>query len=446
MPFRDRRDAGRRLAAALAPLHDAHPLVVALPRGGVPVAFEIAEELDTALDVALVRKVGAPMQPELAIGAVSEDGVVVVDEQLVARLGIEHDELAHLVEGAQREITSQAVRLRPGRASVRVKGRTVVVVDDGLATGSTMRAALAALRRRGAARVIVAVPVGAPDTCAALRAEADDVVCLATPAHFSSVGQWYEDFSPVSDETVRSMLRRAEARQAEHTTGQTIAVPSAYDVTLDLRDARVPGRLAVAPGCAGAVVFAHGSGSSHRSVRNRQVAAALEQAGLSTLLFDLLTPSESIDRRNVFDIPLLGRRLLDATAWLADQAGFADVPVGWFGASTGAGAALWAAPEAGAGVRAIVSRGGRPDLAGERLADVHVPTLLVVGGADSDVLALNRDAQHALHDTETRLEIVPGATHLFEEPGAMGRVTELARDWFLAHLAPATVLGSGTAT
>jgi putative phosphoribosyl transferase len=436
--FRDRRDAGRRLAAALAPLYGAHPLVVALPRGGVPVAFEIAEELDTGLDVALVRKVGAPMQPELAIGAVSEDGVVVVDEQLVARLGIAHDELAHLVERAQREIASQAVRLRPGHASVRVKGRTVVVVDDGLATGSTMRAALVALRRRGAARVVVAVPVGAPDTCAALRREADDVVCLASPTQFSSVGQWYDDFSPVSDETVRRLLERAEARQAEHTTGQTIAVPSAYDVILDLRDARVPGRLAVVPGCTGVVVFAHGSGSSHRSVRNRTVATALEQAGLSTLLFDLLTPDEASDRRNVFDVALLGRRLLDATEWLGEQAGFADVAVGWFGASTGAGAALWAAPGADERLRAIVSRGGRPDLAGERLAAVRVPTLLVVGGADVDVLELNRDAQHALRGTETRLEIVRGATHLFEEPGAMEQVTDLARDWFLAYLTATT--------
>ncbi|HZR12161.1 MAG TPA: phosphoribosyltransferase family protein [Acidimicrobiia bacterium] len=434
MAFRDRRDAGRRLASVLAPLHGVQPLVVALPRGGVPVAAEIAQDLDAPLDVALVRKVGAPMQRELAIGAVSEDGIVVIDEHLVARLGIGRAELRNLVERAQREIGEQATELRPGRASVRVKGRTVVVVDDGLATGSTMRAALAALRRRGAARVVVAVPVGAPDTCDALRDEADDVVCLASPPQFSSVGQWYEDFSPVSDDEVRHLLAAADRRCSEHTTGETIAVPSTYDVTLDLRDARVPGRLAVAPGCSGAVVFAHGSGSSHRSVRNRRVATALEQAGLSTLLFDLLTPEESADRRNVFDIPLLGRRLLDATAWLVQQAGFADVAVGWFGASTGAGAALWAAPDAGGRVRAIVSRGGRPDLARERLVDVNVPTLLVVGGADVDVLELNRDAQHALHGAETRLEIVAGATHLFEEPGAMEQVTDLARDWFLAHL------------
>jgi len=178
------------------------------------------------------------------------------------------------------------------------------------------------------------------------------------------------------------------------------------------------------------ILFAHGSGSSRHSPRNRAVAAALQQAGLATLLFDLLTPAEEADRSLVFDIPLLGRRLQAATAWLRrDPAGVSGLPVGYFGASTGAGAALWAAA-GDPGVAAVVSRGGRPDLAGPRLGEVSAPTLLIVGSRDPMVLDLNREAQAALR-AECRLEVVAGATHLFEEPGALDQVARLARDWFL---------------
>ena len=182
--------------------------------------------------------------------------------------------------------------------------------------------------------------------------------------------------------------------------------------------------------CQGVVVFAHGSGSSRHSPRNRFVAAVLNQARLGTLLFDLLTPEEELDRRNVFDVTLLAHRLLGVTRWLRAQPEGRGAPIGYFGASTGAAAALWAAAEPDAGVTAIVSRGGRPDLAGVRLAAVTAPTLLIVGGDDEVVLDLNRRAQ-ALLGGENRLSVVPGATHLFEEPGALEAVADLARDWFV---------------
>jgi len=189
--------------------------------------------------------------------------------------------------------------------------------------------------------------------------------------------------------------------------------------------AGVPGR--------GVVVFAHGSGSSRLSPRNRAVAGALNESGFATLLFDLLTPREELDRANVFDIPLLAERLLAATRWLSRQSETANLTVGYFGASTGSAAALLAAAELGTGVRAIVSRGGRPDLARARLAEVTAPVLLIVGGADTQVLALNREAQRALR-CESELAVVPGASHLFEEPGALDRVARLAIDWFARHL------------
>ena len=184
----------------------------------------------------------------------------------------------------------------------------------------------------------------------------------------------------------------------------------------------------------GLVVFAHGSGSSRHSHRNRYVAEIVTKAGLGTLLFDLLTQGEEADRANVFDIGLLARRLIDATRWLRAQPGAAGLPVGYFGASTGAAAALWAAAEPGIAIAAVVSRGGRPDLAGSRLGYVRAPTLLIVGGRDDVVLGLNRDAQAGLR-CENQLAVVPGATHLFEEPGTLAAAAGLARDWFAGHLA-----------
>lgn len=183
----------------------------------------------------------------------------------------------------------------------------------------------------------------------------------------------------------------------------------------------------------GIVIFAHGSGSSRLSPRNRHVAQALTDAGLATLLFDLLTEAEAAERANVFDIGLLARRLVDAIDWVPSQPALAVLPIGLFGASTGAAAALTAAAARPRAVRAVVSRGGRPDLAGEALPRVMAPTLLIVGENDEPVLGWNRDAGERMGGP-VRLEVISGATHLFEEPGAMEQVTALATDWFAERL------------
>jgi len=197
----------------------------------------------------------------------------------------------------------------------------------------------------------------------------------------------------------------------------------------------LPGRLSVPDTAFGLVVFAHGSGSSHRSPRNLMVAGALRAAGLATLLFDLLTEHEGADVENRFDIGLLAERLEAATAWARRQAAVASLPLGYFGASTGAAAALVAAAEAPEGLRAVVSRGGRPDLAGDALPEVLAPTLLVVGGEDRQVLELNRLAQSEMK-CETELVVVPGATHLFDEPGTLEAAATAAATWFSTHLRP----------
>lgn len=205
----------------------------------------------------------------------------------------------------------------------------------------------------------------------------------------------------------------------------------------DIHSVQIPprgleGLLGVPAGATGVVIFAHGSGSGRMSPRNQHVAAQLRRSRLATLLLDLLTPEEERDRANVFDIALLADRLGEATHWARGNAGTSHLPVGYFGASTGAGAALVAASRDPA-IAAVVSRGGRPDLAGSALADVQSPTLLIVGSLDTPVIALNQAALEQLGG-EKELSIVPGAGHLFEEPGTLDDVVRLATEWFTRHL------------
>jgi putative phosphoribosyl transferase len=430
MPFRDRREAGRRLAERLSGLRASSPLVLGLPRGGVPVASEVAKALRAPLDILVVRKLGVPFQPELGMGAVGEDGVRVLNADVLRQARVTESQLAQVEARERAEVEERAARLRGGRPAIPLQARTVVIVDDGLATGGTARAAVRVARERGAARVILAVPVAPPETVAALRRDADDVVAVETPEPFFAIGGWYSDFSPTSDDEVIALLTQGGA--AREVGGGVSGADR--EIVIPAEGRQLPGHLTIPSGARGLVVFAHGSGSGRHSPRNQAVARALNDAGLGTLLFDLLSPDEEADRANVFDIPLLAGRLGAATAWLLDQDDARTLPIGFFGASTGAGAALWAAAEPDSPVRAIVSRGGRPDLAGARLKSVRAPTLLIVGGRDEAVIEMNRDAARQL-PAEHRIEIVPGATHLFEEPGALEAVADLATRWFLEHLA-----------
>ncbi|RME70068.1 MAG: hypothetical protein D6776_12190 [Planctomycetota bacterium] len=223
--------------------------------------------------------------------------------------------------------------------------------------------------------------------------------------------------------------------------GEAIAGASGRPVRVQAGAVELEGELAVPPGARGLVVFAHGSGSSRHSPRNRFVARHLQAVGLGTLLFDLLTPAEErvdlVTREFRFDIPLLARRLVGAVAWVGDQPELQGLALGCFGASTGAAAALIAAAAAPDRVAAVVSRGGRVDLAGEALERVEAPTLMIVGERDTIVLDLNRQAYARMH-CEREIAIVPGASHLFEEPGALEQVADLAAAWFLRHLGAAT--------
>jgi len=445
--FRDRRDAGRQLAERLRSLDVTDAVVVGLPRGGVPVAFEVATALGAPLDVLVVRKIGSPGNPELGMGAVAEGGLRVFNEEVIATVLASPEELEHAAERAERELEERVRRYRRGRPAVGLVDRTVVLVDDGLATGGTARAAARAIRARGPRRLVLAVPVGAPETIEKLQPEFDEIVCLCAPPLLWAIGAWYEDFTQTSDQEVDDLLARAQAAPAEQAAAAGPATPRRGGVSADpagRREVRIAlpggaeivGDLVTPAHARGIVVFAHGSGSSRHSPRNRQVASALNEAALATLLIDLLTVEEERHRANVFDIGLLAGRLVAATRWVRAHAELAGLAVGYFGASTGAGAALWAAADLGDEIGAVVSRGGRPDLAAPRLAEVRAPTLLIVGGLDSVVIDLNRQALAELR-CDAALEIVPGATHLFEEPGTLDAVQDLAAGWFSRHLAAA---------
>ncbi|KAB8171024.1 phosphoribosyltransferase [Streptomyces sp. 3MP-14] len=420
MRFADRREAGRRLARELAPLRGRNVVVLGLPRGGVPVAAEVATALGAPLDVAVVRKLGLPAQPELAMGAIAEDGARVLNDQVVGGARVNEDALDGVEARERAELDRRSLAYRGERPRVSVVDRTVVVVDDGIATGATARAACRSARTRGAARVVLAVPVAPTDWERRIGGEADELVCPEVVDDFLAVGQFYADFAQTTDEEVVELLRRGSARAVEIPAG---------GVTL-------PGELTLPAEATGVVLFAHGSGSGRHSPRNTFVAEALAQAGLGTLLFDLLTEGEAADRANVFDIGLLAERLGHATDWVREHGAPHDgLRIGYFGASTGAAAALWAAADPASPVGAVVSRGGRPDLADRRLSEVRCPTLLIVGGNDERVLELNRAAEQSLQGPH-ELTVIPGATHLFPEPGALSEVTALARDWFLTHLGP----------
>ncbi|MGH2596749.1 MAG: dienelactone hydrolase family protein [Actinomycetota bacterium] len=252
------------------------------------------------------------------------------------------------------------------------------------------------------------------------RDDARTLVCRTCGTHVlrrADHGHFVFDHREVTDVTAEGSVR--------HLRNERV------DIATDGVD--LSGTLCVPEAPYGLVIFAHGIGSSRLSPRNMAVASGLNRVGLATLLFDLLSEEEVSDRRSVFDVPLLGGRLSVVTKWAERRAATRGIPVGYFGASTGSAAALWAAAEPSADVRAVVSRGGRPDLVDARLERVTAPTLLIVGGHDEQVLALNREAVGRMR-CEHRIEVIPGATHLFEESGALERVGHLAAAWFLRCL------------
>ncbi len=429
--FVDRGDAGRQLAARLASWRGRGVVVAALPRGGVPVAYDVALSLGVPLEILVVRKIGVPHQPEVAMGAVGEDGVVLVNHDVVRALGVDRERFDEAQSHARDELERRVELYRGGRPPADLRGRTVLLVDDGVATGASARVAARVARARGATSVVLATPVVAGDAVASLREDVDEVIATIVARGTFAVGQWYQQFDQVTDEEVLDDLGRA-VRRFVSLDDEAPWTGARERVDIPTSSVRLAGDLSVPEG-AGTLVLVARVGGGHETSRDLQVTEFLSRRGHATLLLDLLVEGEAGDRAAV-DGGLLAQRLGEATAWVAHRMGD-DVTLGYLGSGAAAAAALRAAAAAPPPVAAVVSLGGRVDLVDDdAVARLVVPTLVIVGGDDPFAVTLASALRGRLI-CENRLVIVPGATHQFSELGVMEQATHLAADWFDVHLA-----------
>ena len=417
--FDNREHAGKILAEKCQKFSSLDPIILALPRGGVPIAHQVARLLNSPLDVVFVKKIGAPRNEEFAIGAIAEDGKAILNEEIISINKFKKEEIEAIAKDRLAEIKTRSNLYRKYIPQINLEERNVIVIDDGLATGATMEATLLWLKTQKVKKIIVATPVSSQEAGIKIAKLCDEFISLITPQDLWAVGMWYKDFDQVSDDDIIAIFQKQ--------TG--VSRIQDRDVWIEDGINILQGHLHVPKDPIGVVMFVHGGGSSHKSPRNQFVAKALNEAGFATLLFDLLTFNESLNRKNVFDIELMTNRLLIATEWMKKQV--PHIPIGYFGASTGAAAALKAAANK-LEIFAIVSRGGRPDLAIEELHEVYAPTLLIVGAADDGVIELNEKARAKLYNSQ--LVLIPKATHLFEEPGTLEEVVEYALSWFKSNL------------
>ncbi len=436
--FRDRIEAGRLLAAELRQHVGANTVVLGLPRGGVPVAAEVAKTLSAPLDVLVVRKIGLPNEPEVAMGAVGEGGACIRNDETIAWAGVTDDQFVAVELHELGEIERRVRRYRSARPLTPLVGKTALIVDDGIATGNTVLVAIAVARELRAARIVVATPVSSRQAADAISPHVDEFIALRVPPRMIAVGQWYDDFGPTTDHEVERLLGESADRISLRPEDRLSSCPQTGallqgDVRIAVGSIHLTGHLFIPADPVGVVAFAHGPGSSRHSPRDRFVAGVLNDHAIATLLVDLLTEEEAADGDRIVDIDLLTTRLDAATQWLRSNSATASLEVGYFGASTGAAAALRAATTPDADITAIVTRGGRLDLVGPIIDLVETPTLMLVGEYDDVVLAHNREA--VSHLGEHKLVIVPGASDMFEEGGALETVAEDAQIWFTEYFA-----------
>ena len=432
MTFRDRTDAGRKLAEALVPVLKPPCVIAGIPRGGVSVALPIVERFALPLTVVYARKLTAPTAPEFAFGAIDEDGHTIVDAQSVASLGLSPADVEQAKQRVSKEIRRRMTTYGVPALGHYLPDAAVVLVDDGLATGLTMRTALEYARRRGAREIIVAVPCASTSAAREFERMADRFVSLLVDPNFMAVGQYYRDFSPVSDDQVIAMLTGARGPAAQKLEGA-----AKDDLRLVFRNSRglaLTGRLLVpaTPGPCPTVVFAHGWGSSKESPRNRAVAEALRRLGFAAFLFDFTGHGESEGTR---EDSTPEQQVNDLAAALNALEGFEEVDrhrLGVVGASSGGAVAVRGAAR-DPRIRVLVLRS--PNLAGaeDAVPRVRVPALLVVGEHDEPIRA-SLGPLFGRFGGPRALEIIPGGNHLFDDPAALTRATAATVAWFKDNL------------
>jgi len=423
LPFPDRTAAGHRLAERVRSVAGAAPVVVALPGNGVRVGAELARLLDAPLDVAVVERVVLPDHPGVELGAVTEDGHVCYDDAALARLRIPRRRLSGAVADARVRVAHLREAYRGARAMPQLTDRDVVVVDDGAATAGTARAALRMVRRHRPARLVLALPVASAEAVEDLRAEADRIVTLAVPDHFRSLDHWYRDSGGLDEGQAAALL--AEHRDLGESGD------SRQRARIEADGTELVGELVVPSVVRGTVVLASGHG--RLTPHNQAIGTVLRAAGYATLLLDLLTPEETGTETEEVDPGLLGERMAAGVDWVRRTPAVADAPVALLGTGRAAPGALEAAALRPEEVAAVVTHGGRVDLADEALARVRAPTLVLVQGSDSFVREL-AEWTLAQVSAPTALEAVAGAEQLLHRPEEWRRVGVQAAEWFDRHL------------
>lgn len=446
MPFTDRTDAGRRLAQALAPFEDKNPLVVALPRGGVPVGYEVARSLGAPLDVLVTRRLLAPGDENVNIGAIGPGGVRYLDTAKIRDLGITDGQLEDLAADASAEVEARSRRFRGTSRPLSVRGRIVILVDDGIMDDASARLAARILRSLGPKRLILATPVAPPRTLEVLRDEVDGLVFLVSPEDVGSLDTWYREYPEISDGDVETYLHEAHkdleriAEKGRRPPEVRVEPPPAMAqraVKIEVGDKTLNGLLAIPEDAKGVVLFGHSSGSNRYTPRNQQLAEQLREAGLATLLVDLLTPEEAAEdvrtQRYRSDIGTLARRVIGAIDWLAEQANTKVLPVAAYGTGTSAALGVVAARQRPERVQALIGRSGRMDLVQSALDEIEVPMLLIVGEEDTETLEINREALQALAGP-AELMLVPETGPIFEAPEVIEMMAEGIAGWCHQHL------------
>ncbi len=427
--FTDRTEAGRLLAERLRNRVGSEVVVLGLTRGGIPVAFEVARLLAAPLDVVVVARLGIPSQPEAGMGAVAEGGIRIIISQLVEESMVSPHEVKVVVRHEQARVAERVNRLRGDRAPLLLGGRTAVIVDDGLVTGSSAQAACQAVRYRGAAQVIVAVPVASEAGLRAASAVADDVIALQTYPDPLAIGQWYLEFDQTDDDDIAALLRAAESEigSEQIMVESDVSHLDAHDIVIPVDTATLYGRLTVPVGARELVVLAHDGSQERFSARSRYLSRVLTEAGFATLLVDLLTRDEDFRGNRFLAINLLADRLRQ----VSQRVGRSFDLVDYAAAGIGAAAALEAAAQEENDIHAVVCFGGRPDLAA-RLGAIRAPVLFVVGEEDSAVVRLTKQTLERL-TCRHRMVIIPEAGHRFREPGALREAAALLQEWLMVH-------------
>ena len=413
--FENREHAGKTMAETLMQYKHLNPVVLALPRGGVPIAFEIANQLQAPLDVILVKKIGAPGHEEFAIGAVAEDEKPILNHKVIKQYQFNPEEIENIIGNRITEIRNRSKTYRKLTKKIPLEGRNVIVVDDGLATGATMLAAVRWLRTQKINKIIVAVPVSSKEAASEIKKLVDEFISLHTPENFIAVGMWYKDFPQVSDEEVLRLLSNKIIKPR--------IIP--YNVIIEDENIKLQGIVRIPQNAKGIILFAHGGNGIHKHQIDVFMANSLNNSGFATLLINLLTESESLDQKSAFNVELLTKRLLVATRWV--KANHAGLAIGYFGTSIGTAAAIKASKDR-LDIFAIVSLTGRPDLAHEVLAKTYAPALLMAGANDKTNIPYNKMAKEEL--TNAKIVLIPHVAQDFEDPETLKQIALHTINWF----------------